>query len=657
MAKKSTKTKARTKQSPKPNPAQIEAVERLLRNKQYQEAEARARGLLERFPDYGGLYRLLIDILEQKNDHYGAGAAAWLWARNRPNSAPAQGALLQSAARLGLVHLMLSTAERLRALGAEVPGLPQPDPALLEEMRTMPDGRIATAEDMFAFDTGRLLMGARDFPNAIAVLQGVEIASARNNLGATLFHVQRIEDALQAFSAGWQADADNLFALGWLIRLRCYLGDEDGARGLVTPLAAATARRTDDLLMQLDALLFMGEDAAALAAFERASKQSWFSDKEGAPDAMARVRHFAACASARRGNLKQARQYWKEALATSDSLLVARDNLAAISGWNNAPAFPVMFDMSHSFPVNWLEQLKLGTQSITPQALQDRLAELTASPAYLERICRAGDVGMRGLAVLLLRAQATRGNSDAAKRLKAFIALPIGTDEDRMEILNVLRQHQFLAKNETVDIWLKGRLQSIVLTAYEIHREVEPPELPPHLQALLDESIDKNANGDIAGAQACLRQILEQTPDNRTTLGNLGQLLIHQGEREAGEAMLRRVIALYPDYLHPRCNLAKVLIRDNRLDEAQDLLGDLHKRERFHIQDYFLLIGTTAALTAARGDPVAAKQMVDQLEPMVETEEDAAYLNDVNSMVIAHLPDQAINKMVEQVGKLFKRKK
>lgn len=521
----------------------------------------------------------------------------------------------------------------------------------------MPDGRIAAEEDMVVFDIGRLLMGARDFPNAIKVLQQVEIVSARNNLGATLFHVERIKDALEAFTAAWQADADNLFALAWLIRLRCYLGDEDGAHGLVTPLADATARRTDDVLMQLDALVFMGEDAAALAAFERASKQAWFSEREGDRDAMARVRHFAACASARRGDLKQARQYWKEALAMADRLLLARDNLAAISGWKNAQAYPAMFDMSHSFPVSWLEQLKLGTESLAGEVLQEKLAALTASPAYNERIYRAGDVGMRGLAMLLLRFQATRGNSDAAARLKALIALPIGTDQDRTELLNVLRQGQFVAKAEPVDIWLNGKLQTIQLVAYEIHREVEPPDLPPHLQALLEESIDKTMNRDIAGAQACLRQILKQAPNNRTALGNLGQLLIHQGEREAGEAMLRRVIALYPDYPQPRCNLAKVLIRDNRLDEAQELLGDLHKLERFHIQDYFLLIGTTAALTAARGELVAAKQMVDKLEPMVETDDDAARLKDIREMVLAHIPEQAFKKVSNYFGDLVKKKK
>lgn len=624
-----------------------------MRNRQYPEAETRTRSLLERFPQHGGLYRLLIDILEHSNDRYAAGVVAWQWTQNRPRSAPALGALLDNAAKLGLIHLALRMVDRLRVIDSEMPTLRRPDPAELEEIRTMPDGRIATEDEMVALDLGRLFMGARDFEKAIAILKDVDTVSARNNLGAALFHVGRIQDALNAFAANWQVDADNLFALGWLIRLRCYLGDEDGAQGLLTPLAATTARRTDDALMQLDGLLFMGDDAAAQAAFERARKQPWFGD--GDADATARLLHFAACASARQGDLRQARQWWQDALATNGTVRVAQDNLQAMSGWNDNPAYPAIFDISNSFPVSWLEKLQLGTQSLTEEELEKRLSEITARPAYIERIHRTGDVAMRGLALLLLRALATRGDKDAPARLKTLLTLPIGADEERMNTLKFLQQHQFITKNETVDLWLKGRLQPIQLTAYEIHRELEPPELPPHLHALLEESIDKSMEGDITGAQACLHRILEQVPNDRTALGNLGQLLIHQGEREAGEATLRRVVDLYPEYLHPRCNLAKVLIQNNRLDEAQELIGNLHKRERFHIEDYFLLIGTSATLTAARGDVAAAHEMVDKLEPMVETEDDAARLDDIRKRLITGLPDQAYKKVFERFTKLMQQ--
>lgn len=657
MSKKSTKSKARAKPALQPSPGQLDAVERLLHNKEYRQAEARIRSLIERFPQHSGLYPLLIETLEKQDDYHAVGAVAWLWSQNRPNNPLALEALLKSAAKSGHIYLMLDTIERIRALGSEVSGKLEPDPELLLEIRTMPDGQIATEKEMVAFETGRLLLEARDFTNAIAVLEHVGMMSARNNLGATLFHVGRIEDAMQVFASAWQADADNLFALGWLIRLRCYLGDEDFAHGLVTPLAAATARRADDLLMQLDALLFMGEDAAAVTAFERASKHVWFRDKEGGPDTLARIQHFAACATARCGNLKQARQYWKEALAITNRLSIARTNLRALGGWNNASVYPAVFDLSQSFPLSWLEQLKPGSQEVALGELKDKLAKLTASPAYAERICRTGDVSMRGLALILLRSQATKGSSDAAARLKALIVLPIGTDEERMDSLRFLQLEKFIPGNAPADIWLKGQVQSVHLANAEIYREVEPPDLPPDLHALLEESMDKTRDMDIAGAQACLRQILEQKPDDRITLGNLGQLLIHQGEREAGEAMLRRVIALYPDYLYPRCNLAKLLIKEKRLDEAQELLRDLHMRERFHVDDYFMLIGTTATLSAARGNVDSALRMIEQLESMVETEEDDANLRDIKRATFAYLPGSSVGSMLRNVGKLFKRKK
>ncbi|RKT44751.1 hypothetical protein [Thiocapsa rosea] len=180
--------------------------------------------------------------------------------------------MLSFAVRLGLVLLADRAARQLRALGLVTPGFPV-SPAMLADVLAMPEGTLATVEQIERFDIGTLYLDAQDFSGAVARLDGVEIISARNNRAMALFHLGRIDEAMAGFMASWEADQGNLFALGWMVRLRLYRGDEVGAQGLTIPLAAATARRLDDALLQLDALLLLRQDAAARDAFTR-SKQS-----------------------------------------------------------------------------------------------------------------------------------------------------------------------------------------------------------------------------------------------------------------------------------------------------------------------------------------------------------------------------------------------
>ncbi|MBV5272413.1 MAG: hypothetical protein JZU52_01830 [Lamprocystis purpurea] len=79
MPKKPSKT-------PTPEPAQIKAVERLLRDRDYPRAIERARVLVQRFPDHGGANQLLVDALDLGRDRGAAALAANQWLERRPNS-------------------------------------------------------------------------------------------------------------------------------------------------------------------------------------------------------------------------------------------------------------------------------------------------------------------------------------------------------------------------------------------------------------------------------------------------------------------------------------------------------------------------------------------------------------------------------------------
>ena len=294
MARKPPVTKSKDK--PQPEPAQLKAIERLLEARDYREAAGRVRSLLRRFPDYGGLHRMLVEALEQAEGGHAAALAAFAWAERRPKSLLAQETLFHFAKARG--HLMLAerTARRVRELGGETPGFPL-DPSLVEAMLVLPDGGRASAETMERFDIGKLHLEGQDFAGALRWLEGLEPQPARNNWALALFHLGQTQEALDAFLANWQADTGNLFALGWSARLRLYRGDEAGAEGLCTPLAAASARRMEDALLQLDALLLLQQDRLAWEAFERASRSDWFDLAGGVEGAI--LHHYGACAACR----------------------------------------------------------------------------------------------------------------------------------------------------------------------------------------------------------------------------------------------------------------------------------------------------------------------------------------------------------------------
>ena len=389
-------SKTRQTKGGQPEPAQIKAVERLLGARDYPRAIARARTLVQHFPDHGGANRLLLDALDQGESRAAATLAAYQWAERRPRSTRALEALYQLAIEGHHLLLAYRVADRLRELGA-LPGAYHIDPEGVAEMLQQPDGTAATRAQMEQFDIGKLHMDAHDFAGAARLLDGVAITPARNNRGFALFHAGNIKEALTAFLDAWQHDGGNLFALGWALRLRLYLGDETGARGLAVPLAQAQARRAEDAYGQVAGLLLIHEDQAAWDAFERAGQAVWAAGETG-PLLAERLQQGGGAAS-RRGDAEQARALWRQSLAQRPGLTTAAEGLAALQRDGAPPAYPALFEWSHMLPVDWVNRLYAADAA----HLDARLDELTASDAYLETIYLAGDASLRTFATQVLK--------------------------------------------------------------------------------------------------------------------------------------------------------------------------------------------------------------------------------------------------------------
>lgn len=614
LSKKPT-TKKKSPKSPQPLPAQLEAIGKLLDAGNYTAALGKLTPLIRRFPDHAGLRRASIEALSHTEGPRHACVAAFEWAESRPRSLPAQEALLRYAAPLGYLLLAERTACRVRELGGQTPGFPLA-PELIESFLETPDGTRTSAEMLERFDIGKMYMDGLAFAAALRHFEGLDILGAINNRAITLFHLGRIDEAADVLTANWSADAGNLLSLGWLVRLRLYRGDETGALGLCTPLAAATARRGEDALGQLSALLLMQLDQAAWEAFERIRACDWFTAPLG-PVEGAMLRHFGACAASRLGRLDEARALWRQATALHRDLRLPRENLRVIEGDTRAAEYPMIFDVPATLPLEVTRRLQAGSTDLVAE-----LAALTAADTYLTRAYLVGDQTMRGLLGIVLGHRAGQGDTEAAAALRLFARLPIGTPQERMQLLQSLSTHGALAPDAMPEFWDGREVRQVKLISTKITREPLPTELSDAQLELLSKSIALFNQGLWDAAEAPLLELLRQVPTHHSAVGNLAAIKMVQGHREEAIAMYRDLIDKQPDYLIGRCSLANILIRDGDLDGAQHLLEGLAEREHLHIQEIFSLYGTHAYLLAARGDMESAKRFLDSLESMVEDDED-----------------------------------
>ncbi len=628
MPKKPSKTQPA--KTPQPEPAQVKAVERLLRDGEYQRAIERARVVVQRFPDHGGANHLLLQALERGESRGAAALAAYQWAERRPRSPRALEALLQFA--LAGHHLFLANrvADQLRDLGAPA-GTALSDATNWDALLGQPDGTRATRAQMEQFDIGRLYLEANDFAGAVRALDGVAFTSARNNLAVAFFHQNRIAEALACFLDAWQHDQGNLFALGWALRLRLYQGDETGARALVAPLARAEARRIEDAYGQLVGLLLIREDQAAWEAFERSGQATWIHSDTG-PLVVERL-NLGAGAASRLGQAEQAASLWRQILERAPRHAAAGENLAILERDGAPAAHPALFDWTHVLPIGWVQRLRALGQA----PLDACLDELSATDSYLEAIYLAGDAFARSFATQLLKHRLKRASQAeppaggqpeqrAPAILRALACRSVGTPQERVAMLRALREHGLVGVDESVQYWNGETLQEIKLVSTEIYREPDPPDLPPNLQAMLDASVRLIGDGELASAEAYLLAVLERVPDHQAALGNLAAIRVKQGREPESRELLRRVIAAHPDYLFARVNLASLLIEDGDLKEAEILLSGLGHRPRLHIQEAFALYGVMAMLRRAKGEDAIADALIASLEQMVQTDHDRQML-------------------------------
>lgn len=273
--------------------------------------------------------------------------------------------------------------------------------------------------------------------------------------------------------------------------------------------------------------------------------------------ATAILTHLGACAAARCGELKRARQLWQEVDQASPGFVLAAENRSAAAATGET-LLPAALEMHNALPGHLLGTLRTQMQAHGAKQAEKTLLQIDASNAYLRALAINGDGPLREGVILVLRHRVQqRANDELVAVLRELVRLPIGTPNDRFELLKALREAGRLGEDELVEFWDGDTMRSIKMFQMEVHREPTNTGLPDALVERLEDAQDDYNDHRYQDCESKLQPVLKVSPDQPQALMMLASIRHLAGRRDEAERLLRQAIEANPDYLLARCNLAR----------------------------------------------------------------------------------------------------
>ncbi|MBM3394032.1 MAG: hypothetical protein FJY37_05250 [Betaproteobacteria bacterium] len=460
-----------------PQVAQVDAIERLLDERRYHEARAKAKRLSAQFPTHVRLRDLRVRAAASVGEMAHAALLAYDWTQEQPNSQRAWALMRDIAADFGLGYLAHHAHLRLETLGAVDPARAQQ----IEELITTVRAKYPTLDDAQGLQSDRglmLLIGDR-LDAARAELEGCTHAVPRTNLAAVLFDSCDVAAAIEVARSAWHTEASNAHAARTLVRALLYSGDADEARAAGVELAGVTVSEPDELAAQLEALCMLEDFAAARRCYE-----AFAPDKlpQFRSDIVARLKHIAAAAYWNLDIRDKAALLWREASEGNPAHPLYRANLATTLDTDSDE--PVWFElMGDAFPsrqatlLNEAVDAAGGADAVIADPSQVQ-SQLDAHSAYLGWLLRHSDPLCRALVRHALARRAFAGEALATDLLKRFLVYPRGGDRERSEALRALHFAQAVERKAEVEIFLGGAVRRLTIEVPEVRELPLLPSLP-----------------------------------------------------------------------------------------------------------------------------------------------------------------------------------
>lgn len=341
----------------------------------------------------------------------------------------------------------------------------------------------------------------------------------------------RHQQALRASQKLSEQRLDSFLAGFRTFQLLTLIGQTRDARAMVEGLRNWSG--TPDAEVQAEFLMWVAgdEDMVALWKSLRAKKAL-----------TPLLRHYGAVSLSRGGQWAEARKQWGKALEEDPSLRVARENLEQAGPEH--PAWPYTL-------WQWLPMTVVAQLMSHPESPLDRMPELLWRLPFLWE--RGGPMG----------------------RSMAF-RTALHDPEHRCGLLLA----RFAQERQGWDL-----LWGAELPEFEVHGE-------PHVHAdqarnvLYDEALSHRQRGRWEQAKAIYGRLLETEPKDPIAFNNLATCLEELGDTAGSLRILQENFAANPDYLFARLAIADGRIREQHLQEAQEILAPVLQRRRFHLSEF-----------------------------------------------------------------------
>ncbi len=606
----------KSKTQDRPQPAQIEAIERCLNHGELEEASRRLTRLQAAFPGFKPLKRLAYEIAWQSGNSLRAVFSAWEWCEASPNSTPAFGALAESSVA-DFPYLYLHAAERLIALGEGSNKDLQLLRADLSHDLSEDEGR--------RMDLCRVFLGNEKTAEARALVEVIRLPAAQNNVAQSFFAEGKIERAESVWASVLEMAPENCFTLERLFAMRLWLTGKMAAQALADRLLALTPATSDDVCRQLDGAIMCDLPERAEAIYLGAQEAPWLmgdSPSEGDEQLARRLHMGGALVAWRQGRHDEALSRLDRVDDDSEAFLELRTQCMLFRMTGETPDWGIGH-LSQWWPIAHIRSLH-PEKFASDNELFERWQATMPHPDYLVAVAVNGGKAAGALAIAALRhlAQGENGNKAAAQQaLISLLSLPCGPDSVRSTLHGWLIENGLLEKDAPLSLLVGGKVI-----------EARPLELTIHDEPMEEETVlsaaDHRIYGEvmelihgrrIAKARQLMEKLLPRYPDYPRVLTSIATLREAEGEpMEQWAPLIRHAAEVAPDYFFARAGLVKLLAKEGKLEEARAELRPLLELKEMHNSEWRALILAQIALAKAAKDLPALTRLNGMLRDCQE---------------------------------------
>jgi tetratricopeptide (TPR) repeat protein len=231
--------------------------------------------------------------------------------------------------------------------------------------------------------------------------------------------------------------------------------------------------------------------------------------------------------------------------------------------------------------------------------------------ALLPTLFARGDLAARQFAQMICT---TANRQDLTELLKQFALSQDGSMKLRQEAALELYKRGFL-ESKRIRLWDGQEWRDLILLAFELTDEPSYDH-SPQAERLLMQATLLLQQGKAEEAEPLLLKAIELEPEAPDLKNNLCATYELQGRTKESYALARELFENYPDYLFGRINMAKLYIKDRKLDEAREILDEIMLIDKMHLLEFGSLCQAQLEFALVKKESVVAESWLNLWENM-----------------------------------------